>query len=120
MAWEHLTDIDKAWIAGIFEGEGTIVNHCKKYIRISIYNNDISMLNEIKRLLGDKVYIHIHPTKRKDSWAPSHQLQMQENGIICNFLKEITPFVRSEAKRNQIERVVSTALENGGAYYRVG
>ena len=116
MSWEDLTDVDKAWIAGIFEGEGCISIHSVKYIRISIYNNDLTMLTEIQNMIGDDVYVHERKHKRKDSWAISHQLQIQKRSTIMSFLEHIYPFVRSEYKRNQISSTVNTAIESGGNY----
>lgn len=119
MAWEDLTEVDKAWLAGIFEGEGSIYVYTgsgktKKYIRILFYNNDISMLDEIKRLIGGN--IHRHGLTRKDSWEPSYQLQLGKKKDIKMFLKEIKPFIRSNYKLSQTLGCVELANENGGGY----
>lgn len=116
MAWEDLIDVDKAWIAGIFEGEGCICVHGVKYVRILIYNNDLTMLTEIKNMIGDGVYIHIRKHKRKDTWAVSHQLQIQRRDVINGFFEHIYPFMRSEYKRKQIINVIGKANDNGGDY----
>jgi len=118
MVWE-LTNEDKAWVAGIFEGEGSIcvykgAGQKTKYVRILFYNNDLTMLEEIQRMIGGN--LHIHPFKRKEEWGESHQLQIGKRDKIIQFKENIFPYMRTKYKKDQFNDALSLANENGGDY----
>ncbi len=117
--WDRITDIDKAWIAGIFEGEGSIcvyrgAGEKEKYVRLFFYNNDITMLEEIQRMIGGNLHIRHH--RRKEEWAESHQLQNGKSEDIRKFRIYILPFFRSEYKIKQFNDAILNANSNGGEY----
>lgn len=117
MAWDSLSDIDKAWIAGIFEGEGSIGlwerYGTSKYARIAIYNNDVSMLEEIQRLVGGKIYERKMGV-RNPNWKPSYTFNLNKHKEVERFINEILPFIRSEYKQEQILKTL------GGDYHGLG
>ena len=113
MAWGELSESDKSWIAGIYEGEGSISLN-NKYISIVLYNNDLSMLNEVQKLLGGKIYGR--GNKRKPEWKPSYVLQIRKKEYVDNFIINILPFFRTDYKIIQFEGYILKAIENGAKY----
>ena len=119
MAWETLSDVDKAWIAGIFEGEGSVyvyrgLGEKSKYVRLFFFNNDRTMLEEIQRMIGGNLHIRVH--KRQEDWAESHQLQIGKKEDIIKFKEIIYPQFRSEYKKEQFNSAIKFANINGGEY----
>ena len=117
MAWDSISDIDKAWIAGIFEGVGSIGLWVRcgdsKRARVMIYNNDLSMLEEIQRLIGGLIYER-KMGPRNLNWKPSYQFTINRRADVDQFITEILPFIRSDYKRNQIMKTL------GGDYHELG
>jgi hypothetical protein len=119
MAYEKCTKIDLSWIAGIFEGEGSIcvykgAGEKTKYVRLFFFNNDITMLEEVQRLIGGHLHIRTH--KRKDEWAESHQLQLGKKEDIILFKNYVVPYFRTKYKKEQFEKAIELANKNGGEY----
>lgn len=119
MSWDELTEVDKAWIAGIFEGEGSVAvyrgaGQVRKYIRILIYNNDITMLKEIQRLIGGNLHDHMH--RKEGQWAQSHQLQFGKKSDVQNFKEHIYPYMRTKYKKQQLNKCFILAKTNGCEY----
>ena len=119
MAWEQLSESDKAWIAGIYEGEGSIYvykgsGEIAKYVRLFFFNNDETMLEEVQRLIGGHLHLRVH--RRQEDWAESHQLQFGKKEDIIKFKELIYPYMRSEYKKDQFNESINHANTNGGTY----
>jgi hypothetical protein len=65
-----MTDFDRGWVIGIFDGEGNVTytsNDVRRYrgtIRVSIINTDMEMLERVRRVVGTG---NISPMKRQMS-----------------------------------------------------
>lgn len=115
----RIKNIDAAWIAGIYEGEGSITVYggsgpLHKYVRIMVYNNDISMLYEIQRILGGKVYERFY--KRPGNWNRSFVWYVQRKEDINKFLKYIFPYMRTSYKIKQLTDIMEISIKNGANY----
>jgi len=119
MAWD-LNEKDAAWIAGIFEGEGSFLAYkgggkTYKYLRVMIFNNDLTMLEEIQRLCQSGL-LYKNEHKRNPKWKPSHQLQFGKKEDIKGFMDKIYPQMRTAYKRSQVLLAINKANSNGGDY----
>lgn len=109
-------DVDWAWLAGIFEGEGTAVMRRNKgrwasskrrqYIYAAISQTNRQMLEEVQRIAG-KGKIYATPARvegRKDQfmWYVSSKTARE-------FLTALLPHMRSPHKRDQV--IVALAEE---------
>lgn len=106
--WKHTIplDIDRAYIAGFFDGEGCIsidkhpgLNGVKYYnVQVSIVNTDLKTLEYISKFYPVNIGIH-SPLK---SW---HKVRFKwaingKKAIL--FLEEILPFLRQKRERAEI------------------
>lgn len=89
----NLIETQKAYIAGLFDGEGTIGFYLKKsigYHRVSlaIYNSDLRVLEWLSTLIPDgKIY------KNRTSPHPVYQWQLQKYSTIKDLLIAIKPYL---------------------------
>jgi len=94
-------DEDIAWVAGIFEGEGTVeLKHFADRngykCQVSITNKDISLLKAVQKICGaGDIYTNGHPDEYK--W------QIQRRGEARKFLLGILPYMKSDYKKHQVE-----------------
>lgn len=102
-----ITDLDRAYMAGIIDGEGAIqISVTKKQGRtavhrltVSVGTTDIEAMQALGELWG-RTAIVVHPKGEGNlrSWA---KLQWQ-SAMAANFLRELRPFLRLKAKHADI------------------
>lgn len=85
------TDIDIAWMAGFFEGEGSVTHSNGKKASVSIPQKDPEILFRIREMIGGS----ISKTLREETYL--HTLNLGgDNGR--RFLQSIYPFMSSKRK----------------------
>ena len=98
---EKVTELDKAWLAGIIDGEGSIFVMKQKrkdrerdtnyILRVSVQSTDPFMAHECRNLAGGPVIYEQHE-KRPNM---SNTLKWELNGRkAANFLESILPYMR--------------------------
>lgn len=104
-----------SWIAGIWEGEGSIDNSIryktknidKRYLRIIFYNNDLSMLLKVKEFFPEgKIFLRKYGKIQPNS-KPSFVLTLNKKEAITRFILEIAPLVQSEYRKKQLKRYIN-------------
>ena len=111
--------IDKAWIAGIFEGEGSAgnwVRYKKKsgenyyYGRVVIYNQDLEMLEEIQRFVGGiitpRTLLMLRKSKGYQATKENYGLYINKKKDVESFILNILPYMRTTKKRKQISKLI--------------
>jgi hypothetical protein len=72
----YITEVQKAYVAGILDGEGSITNSPRKHRRkvpfcivVSITNQSYALLEYIQSIIGGKIYRHsIQKQNGKQNW----------------------------------------------------
>jgi hypothetical protein len=104
-------DLDKAWFAGVFEGEGSFslsvnrrIERGKDKIRFfpfcCLTNSDVTMINEIERILmlHEIKYYKAFRGKRHEHYKNLWHIQIGGMTRCIEFITWILPFIRGEKK----------------------
>lgn len=102
---------DLNWVAGIAEGEGCFCVTIHNKVIVSIANCDISMLGEIKRIVGIGKIREYTEHKKHANWNPAWKWEIWKQNDTRWFTEKILPFLRSEKKRIQALKALD-ALKN--------
>ena len=95
------TDVDVAWAAGLFEGEGCIHNRGSHSIAVSISMTDLDVLEKLSGIYGGKVT----PLKvREEHWKPSWIWYLYGMNAK-NFLEDVMPYLGSRRKARADEAI---------------
>lgn len=97
-----ITSEDKAWTAGILDGEGCICsykNGSSWVMRVVVANTSAKMINRLHELWGGCVYDKQVPS-RKAHWKPIMTWEVWSNRAK-NILEETLPYL--VAKKDQAE-----------------
>ncbi|WP_346889393.1 hypothetical protein [Clostridium sp. UBA1056] len=105
-----MTEIEKAYIAGIIDGEGSIMLqrfHTNQYPApcVSIASTTIELLTWLKDTIGYGVIIkkkNYNPEKHKLSYS----FVIKHNNAI-KLLEDIYPYLIIESKRNRAEMIIT-------------
>lgn len=93
-----ITPEDAQYIAGFFDGEGSIFPHQKHY-RCSVANSDRNVIEWIKQKIGfGKIRIF---KARKHQHLDSHVLDIFRVGEVWGFLNEIEPYLKVKKQKAQ-------------------
>lgn len=106
----QITDIEKAYIAALLDGEGTISIQSQggRTARpiVAICNNNLECLLMVKELFGGEIY-------PKGIQARNKRWKVNSLNDVIKFLEEVLPFVL--IKRRQAELALELAhLDYGG------
>lgn len=97
-----MTNEDRSWIAGFYEGEGSVYLLHNKYVQIKITQKETSILRKIQQWIGyGEIYFEYRNKFRISKW-------MCTGKNALNFINLIYPFMRSKRKISQIRRVLNT------------
>jgi hypothetical protein len=99
-----MNKIDLAYIAGIVDGEGSIMlNKYKNNIIpcISISNNDLSIINFVHKRFGGAI---VKKQPRKPTHKLSYDLRLVYNKAI-NFINLIYPFLQDKSKKRKAKMI---------------
>lgn len=103
-------DSEKAWLAALILGEGTIQIN-SRFVSISISNNDEGIINEAKRILADDATVKLYADKRDKLWKPCYVLHLWGGyQAKVEILKSLQPYLfgrKAEVARLAIELMES-------------
>ena len=114
----NLTDFERGFITGLFEGEGSIIlsKTNRKYTRgrkgqkypsnrfyimnhITITNTNLKLLKYAQKLIGGKIRLHSHNYKTQ---KPSFILGICNQQQILDLLSEIYPHLIEKRKKAKL------------------
>lgn len=103
-----MNQIEIGWLAGIIDGEGSIVMDKRTMWRhptISISSTDIEILLEVKRICGaGSILRHKkYQTHHKDSWI----FRLYGAGKVLGVLALISPFLKCPQKKRRADFLLS-------------
>ena len=108
-----LSNINLAWIAGFWEGEGTLTIR-KKYrnFNISVAQNEKKVIRFIKKLIpSGSIYTH---TCKKTIMT---SFMLHGIGASLAFIKYILPYIHSQKRKKSIIRFINIAKLKGFKKY---
>ncbi len=101
--WRYTESMDWRYIAGFFDGEGTIAFHHRGYrVRITISQTNFEVLEQIRDFT--KVGSVVEIRKRKKHWKDAWVYYISKQADIVKFLKGIEPnlVLKKELARKSI------------------
>lgn len=119
------TDTELAWLAGIWDGEGSIFfqTQAKRQLTpyISMDNTDPHIIAEAFRILKDLgIVLHINETAgKKDSTRTVYRIATARHEYIKVFIENVGPFLKGEkkSKANLMLPFILSRLERGKQQY---
>ena len=93
-------EVDVAWAAGLFEGEGSILSKSKYSFSLAITSTDLDVLKRLQGVAGGGTITMI--AKRKEHWKQAWLWQLYGPGAI-DFLKEMKPHLMSRRSKKADE-----------------
>lgn len=104
-----MQDTDLAWLAGIWEGEGSILLYSRpvndKRIQITpcvtMTNTDVAIVNKARKIIeemGCNFSWREYKPKGKESYKVCYKINSAHAGNIKIFLENILPFMHGEKK----------------------
>lgn len=113
-------DIDKGWLAGIIDGEGSVVMERTsdtkqkwRHPRIYVASNDREILEKCRQIVGAGSISKKNNTESKQSWSWTVGGGIQ----VLNILQEIEPYLTCPKKKRRasylIEQYHKHTLRNG-------
>lgn len=103
---KNLLTYDPGWIAGFYEGEGSVYPQNTRQLRVSITQKDPSPLRYIQGYFGGNIRF------REDTG--SHSLILCARKEVVLFLETIGPLLKSKYKRDQLRAAVRKVEEATG------
>jgi hypothetical protein len=109
-----LLDTEKAWLAGIFDGEGSLILDKSRNARLPIIgfhitNTDMTLLGKVQFIIQKMINkpIKLYPKKRYDnhivnSQKPCYSIDLRKHSEVLKILKEIYPYLTSKSKRAEL------------------
>lgn len=95
-----MNKIDLGWVAGIVDGEGSIVlMPGYRAPRVTVVSTDIEILKTLKILVGGYIY----PRKDKRKHTFQAWMWVVNSRFALDLLKEIAPYLRVPMKRARAE-----------------
>lgn len=114
-----MTDVEAAYIAGFFDGEGTCGSHLQQkrnctYVNsyatsVAIVNTNRGILEWIQKTSG--LGLIYNKPRAKAQHRPAYSLDMPEHHVV-KFLKMVQPYVKLKAR--QVELVLELKLMEKG------
>ncbi len=108
----NITDIEKAWYAGFYEGEGYICNDVSNsnHIRVGIAQNDKTPLTRAFEIWGGCIRKRIRKSPASDKICTGYEWIINNNRAR-KFITDITPYLRIPYKMNQIKHTLEIEKE---------
>ena len=105
----NIDKLDLAWLAGLWEGEGSICifrnrrenGNTKLSVTLTLVNTDPKLITESIRIMED-LDIRLHLFERKQNnpkWATAYQLTLRHFQQCKTFLEKLEPFLRGNKKQ---------------------
>lgn len=98
-------DVEIAWIAGLFEGEGSFCFHKGRARSIQISSTDRDVLEKVERVLGGKVY-EIGRRLNKEHWKDAYIWRLPLKNSI-DFINDIKAYLGDRRTKRSEEFIKS-------------
>jgi hypothetical protein len=85
-----LTDVDRGWVSGVLEGEGTFHVRDDKYIRIAVEMTDHDVIARLHEVTGIGRVYGPYP-RREQHWKPISKWMVQRNAEVRELLWAVYP-----------------------------
>lgn len=98
-----MSDLDIAWAAGLFEGEGCItISYNGKYpeIGIQLVMTDIDVVNRFAQIVGGKV---LHKQPGKEGWKASYSCVIRKRTEVERILNLFIPYLGERRTEKALE-----------------
>lgn len=82
----------KAWVAGLFEGEGCISTYKGKRVVVVIQMTDLDVLEKVQENFGGKI---LKLKERRAHWKQIYSWRISKTSKACDFLETIKQFLCS-------------------------
>jgi len=101
------TNIQKAWFAGFYEGEGTICNdkHNGYRLRLSISQNDPEPLKIGQKIWGGKIYKRVRKSPTSSKICTCHEWRLG-HGESLKFIEDIRSYMIIPRKICQMKTAI--------------
>lgn len=101
-----VSDVDLGWIAGFFDGEGTVVlskgKRTAPHLNIAIVNTDLALLQKAQSILDAlEIDNSLKPAASKPGYKQMYRLYVGNSPGVQKFFARVPTL--SEAKRNKFE-----------------
>ncbi len=105
-------DIFKIWMAGFYEGEGSISNDISNNnkLRLSISQNDVTPLEKAKEVWGGNIIERIRKSPASDKICIGYEWRICHNESL-KFIEDIKPYMIIPYKINQLEKALETSTK---------
>ena len=96
----NLTETQRAWLAGLFEGEAAFSYTTTGHPRVVLQMTDLDIVKRVADLFNVK----IHPRKiKKEHHKPSYQIAICKAQLVCDCLSQILPYMGERRSQKIIE-----------------
>jgi predicted XRE-type DNA-binding protein len=85
-----------SYVAGLFDGEGTVYGPHGSHYRISVYNTNLEAISELARFAGGRITTRLPERLSK---KPIHILTIQRRAEVIRFCRHTLPFLIIKKKR---------------------
>lgn len=104
-----VSPVDVGWLAGIFDGEGSISLDRRGVWRrpcLSVSSTDLEILESIRELLGGSITIVRESRQRKPHWKQAYRWASNGSQKVLRILETIHPHLRCPKKRARAKHLI--------------
>lgn len=109
-----MSEIDYAWAAGIFEGEGTITIHGTQ-VSLSVTMSDVDVVNRLADVLGGRLY---NKPPQREGYKPLRVWGLYQKDAVIAALNHILPWLGVRRTARTIQALAALANNPGSPRYR--
>lgn len=114
----NLKENEKAYLAGFFDGEGSVVLHRYRgrdrwHPEIILANTDLAVIEEIKRILDNAgIKTNLYIQRRGEKTRPVGLLKVQHHDDAYSFLVGLLPYLRIkyEKAKRMVDLIAAKAV----------
>jgi len=115
--FKELTDIEKGILVGLIEADGSLgiaKNRGKWYKKgfalypyIYIVNTDLTLMEKVARILGNRYNIHVHPQGKSHKGRKKvYKLTIKKLAHVLDLLRQLYPYFLSDRKKKKAELIM--------------
>lgn len=118
-----MTEVDLAWLAGIWDGEGSVFiakqvqsKRVQYRATISMDNTDAGIISEAVRILNEiGIQVHVSESLKKGSTKTVYRIASSNTLYVQKFIEKVSPYLKGEkkAKASLVMKFVLSRLEKG-------
>lgn len=101
-----MRDVEIAWAAGVFEGEGSVTSTGRSAARASVEMSDLDVLERLQHILGGRVN---GPRQRGPRRKPMYRWEVSSRGEVLLVLRLLLPWL-GDRRRARAEEVIAHIL----------